>query len=231
MRIAGWHGTTLVDFPSRVASILFFAGCNLRCPFCHNSGLVLPERFDTASFMDFDHLLARISDRRNFISGVVLTGGEPLMQPQLPEVIAALRGLGLAVKLDTNGTLPDQLAGVLDQVQYVALDLKTSPLRYAEATGGLADFSDVRRSLELLKTSEVSYELRTTVVPGLVTVEDIGALVPLVQGAPLYALQSFISRETLDPAYMSLSAAPLAVLQEMARLLAPAVQKVLIRSN
>jgi len=231
MRVAGWHGTTLVDFPSRVASILFFAGCNLRCPFCHNPGLVLPELFAPETAVEFDEILKRITDRRDFISGVVFTGGEPLMQPELAEAIAAVRALGLAVKLDTNGTWPDRLLAVLDQVSYVALDLKTSPARYLEATGGMADFSSVERSLDLLRSSAVPYELRTTVVPGLVTLDDIGALVPRVSGAPLYALQSFVSRETLDPAWTGLGAAAPELLQEMAALLRPSVKKVIIRSN
>ncbi|MBU1243173.1 anaerobic ribonucleoside-triphosphate reductase activating protein [Myxococcota bacterium] len=231
MRIAGWHGTTLVDFPSRVASILFFAGCNLRCPFCHNPGLVLPDHFDPAASVDFDDILKKLSERRNFISGVVFTGGEPLMQADLPEAVAAVRGLGLDVKLDTNGTWPSRLADVLGQVQYVALDLKTSPARYPEATGGMADFSGVQATLDLLRAHQIPYELRTTVVPGLVTLEDIEALVPLVQDAPLFALQSFVSRETLDPSWSGLSAASPALVQEMAALLATSARKVIIRSN
>ncbi|MBU1068341.1 anaerobic ribonucleoside-triphosphate reductase activating protein [Myxococcota bacterium] len=231
MRIAGWHGTTLVDFPSRVASILFFAGCNLRCPFCHNPGLVLPDRFDPATSVDFDDILKKLSERRNFISGVVFTGGEPLMQADLSEAIAAVRGLGLAVKLDTNGTWPSRLAEVLGQVQYVALDLKTSPARYHEATGGMADFSGVQATLDLLRAHQVSYELRTTVVPELVTLEDIEALVPLVKDVPLFALQSFVSRETLDPAWSGMAAASPALVQEMAALLATSARKVIIRSN
>jgi pyruvate formate lyase activating enzyme len=231
MRIAGWHGTTLVDFPSRVASILFFAGYNLRCPFCHNPGLVLPDRFDPAASVDLDDILNRLSERRNFISGVVLTGGEPLMQAELPEVIAAIRELGLAVKLDTNGTWPSRLGEVLGQVQYVAMDLKSSPARYPEATGGVADFSAVQASLDLLRSHPVPYELRTTVVPGLVNLEDIEAMVPLVRDVPLVALQTFVSRETLDPAWSGLPAASPALVQEMAALLRTAARKVIIRSN
>lgn len=231
MRVAGWHGTTLVDYPSRVASILFLAGCNLRCPFCHNPGLVLPDLIDPAAAVDFDEILKKLFERRDFISGVVFTGGEPLMQPDLVEAIAAVRELGLAVKLDTNGTFPDRLAEVLPLVQYVALDLKTSPSRYPAATGGLADFSGVQKTLDLLRASGVHYELRTTVVPGLVGLEDIAELVPLVRDAPLYALQAFVSRETLDPAFSSLGAVPPRLVQEMAALLRASVQKVIIRSN
>jgi len=231
MRIAGWHGTTLVDFPSRVASILFFAGCNLRCPFCHNPGLVLPERIDPAASVAFEDILTKLSERMNFISGVVLTGGEPLMQADLPEAIAAIRELGLAVKLDTNGTWPTRLAEVLGQVQYVALDLKTSPARYPEGTGNQADFSGVQASLDLLREHQVPFELRTTVVPGLVTLEDIEALVPLVRDVPLVALQSFVSRETLDPAWSGLAAVSPALVKEMAALLATSARKVIIRSN
>lgn len=231
MRIAGWHGTTLVDFPSRVASILFFAGCNLRCPFCHNPGLVLQDRMDPESAEDFEVILDRLNKRQGFISGVVLTGGEPLMQPELPAVVRAIRELGFAVKLDTNGTWPGPLAAILPWVDYVALDLKSAPARYPEATGGRAGFEDVARSLEVLRAGPVPWELRTTVVPGLVGPDDIRALIPLVSGAPLYALQPFVPRDTLDPEYSRLSAVPSSTVQEMAALLAPVVSRVIIRSN
>ncbi len=231
MRVAGWHGTTLVDYPSRVASILFLAGCNLRCPFCHNPGLVLPDLIDPGAAVEFDEILKKLFQRRDFISGVVFTGGEPLMQPDLAEAIAAVREMGLAVKLDTNGTVPERLGEVLPLVQYVALDLKTSPARYPEATGGLCDFSGVQTTLDLLRASGVSYELRTTVVPGLVGLEEIAALVPLVRGAPLYALQPFVSRGTLDPAFSGLAAVHPPLVKEMADLLRASVQKVIIRSN
>jgi pyruvate formate lyase activating enzyme len=231
MRIAGWHGTTLVDFPSRVASILFFAGCNLRCPFCHNPGLVLPERIDPDASMEFEVILDKLKARQGFISGVVLTGGEPLMQPELPAVIRAIRELGYAVKLDTNGTWPGPLAAILPWVDYVAMDLKSAPERYPEATGGRAGFEDVARSLDVLRAGPVPWELRTTVVPGLVGLEDIRALVPLVTGAPLYALQPFVPRDTLDPEYSRRSPVPAATVHEMAALLAPAVARVIIRSN
>lgn len=231
MRVAGWHGTTLVDFPSRVASILFFSGCNLRCPFCHNSGLVLPERIDPESAEHFEVILDKLKARQGFISGVVLTGGEPLMQPELPAAIRAIRALGLAVKLDTNGTWPGPLAAILPWVDYVALDLKSAPARYLEATGGRAGFDDVAHSLDLLRAGPVPWELRTTVVPGLVGLEDIRALVSHVAGAPLYALQSFVPRDTLDPEYSTRSAVPASELREMAALLAPIVARVIIRSN
>lgn len=231
MRVAGWHGTTLVDFPSRVASILFFAGCNLRCPFCHNSGLVLPERHDPEAAEDFEVTLERLRSRVGFITGVVLTGGEPLLQPELPAAIRAIRELGLLVKLDTNGTWPGPLAAILPWVDYVAMDLKTSPARYREATGGCADFDDVSDSLDVLRAAEVPWEVRTTVVPGLVGLEDIRALLPHVTGAPLYALQPFVPRDTLDPEYSRRSAVPASTVREMAGLLAPVVSRVIIRSN
>jgi len=237
MRVAGWHGTTLVDFPSRVASILFLAGCNLRCPFCHNPGLVLPERFEPGSAEDFDVILKKLEQRRGFISGVVFTGGEPLLQPDLDEAIGAVRDLGLAVKLDTNGTWPDALARVLPRVDYVALDLKTAPDRYPEATGGQSGFEPVGRTLGLLRDHGAvrrdgfTWEVRTTLVPGLVGAEELGALAPLAAGAPLYALQPFVPHGTLDPAYSRLSALPLVEVRALVDLLRPVVGRVIFRSN
>lgn len=231
MRVAGWHGTTLVDFPSRVASILFFSGCNLRCPFCHNPGLVLPERIEPDASEELEVILDKLKARQGFITGVVLTGGEPLMQPELPAAIRAIRELGFAVKLDTNGTWPGPLAAILPWVDYVALDLKSAPARYPEATGGRAGFEDVARSLDVLRAGPVQWEVRTTVVPGLVGLEDLRALLPHVGGVPLYALQPFVSRDTLDPEYAGRSAVPAPSVREMADLLAPVVARVIIRSN
>ncbi len=237
MRVAGWHGTTLVDFPSRVASILFLAGCNLRCPFCHNPGLVLPELMEPAAAEDFDVILKKLEERRGFISGVVFTGGEPLLQPDLDEALLAVRDLGLAVKLDTNGTHPEALARVLNRVDYVALDLKTAPDRYPEATGGRSGFEPVGQTLELLVDQSVvrgngfTWEARTTLVPGLVGLEDLRALAPLAAAAPLWALQPFVPRGTLDPAFSQLSAMPVAEVRQWVDQLRPVVGRVIFRSN
>ncbi len=229
MRIAGWQGTTLLDYPGKVAAILFLAGCNLRCPFCHNPDLVLPGRLDPSLLPDVDDILRELEKRRGFISGVVISGGEPLLCPDLDHLVQKIREMGFRVKLDTNGSLPDRLREILPRVDHVAMDIKTSPGRYPEATGGIIDFSEVQKSLDILFSSTVPFELRSTLVPGLFTPEDALDLVPLVQGAPCYALQAFSNRNTLDPAYVNVQPTPEGLIREIAGILKPWVRELSIR--
>jgi len=202
MRVAGWHGTTLVDFPSRVASILFFAGCNLRCPYCHNSGLVLPERIDPESAENFEVILERLKARQGFISGVVLTGGEPLMQPELPEAIRAIRELGLAVKLDTNGSRPGVLSPLLAAglVDMVAMDIK-GPLEqelYDRCCGVPVDLARIAESIKVIRASGIAHQFRMTVVPGLHGVAEVERWVAGLAGSAL-KLQNYNPRSVLAP--------------------------------
>ncbi len=175
MIINGMQKLTLLDFPERVACTLFTAGCNLRCPFCHNASLVtdIGEALDTAD------ILAMLKKRQGLLDGVCISGGEPTLQPDLAEFIAAVRDMGYAVKLDTNGTHPDRLAPLLQAglLDYVAMDIKNSRKKYP-LTVGTSDFDTavVDESIALLRQSGVAHEFRTTVVRELHTVEDIVAI-------------------------------------------------------
>ena len=192
MFLGGLQKLTLLDYPGCVACTVFTAGCNLRCPFCQNAPLVteLPAEpaLSTAALLDF---LAR---RRGLLDGVCLTGGEPLAQPDLPELIARIRELGFRVKLDTNGAFPEKLARLMQagQLDYVAMDVKNCPARYAETCGipGL-DLAPFRESVQLLLAGGVDYEFRTTVVRELHTRADIAALGAWIAGAKRYFLQAF----------------------------------------
>ena len=197
MKIQGLQKLTLLDWPGRVACTVFLGGCDLRCPFCHNADLVagpLPEGLDDAS------LLAFLRGRRGLLDGVCVTGGEPLLRPELPELLRAIRELGFPVKLDTNGTHPDRLARLWEQglVDYVAMDVKNCPARYGETAGvpGL-DLAPVRESVAWLLEGRVDYEFRTTVVRQFHTREDLLAIGRWIAGARRYFLQSFVDRETV----------------------------------
>ncbi len=187
---------SLQDFPGRLAAILFFAGCNLRCPFCYNAELVLPELYASLPSLSFERVLADLAQRRGFLDGVVLTGGEPLMSADLQEFAKELKALGFLVKLDTNGTLPEGLAALLQKglVDYVALDLKAPFSRYAEYTGtpGKAEAlaGQVQATLALLRELAPDYECRTTVAPGLGP-EDLVQIACEIRGARRYVLQPF----------------------------------------
>jgi len=203
--IKGFQGTSLLDFPGRVASLIFWGGCNLTCPFCHNPALVLEP--DAWPDLDREALLADLADRQPFIDGVVISGGEPTLDPALADWLAAVKALGLAVKLDTNGLAPEVLADLLDRqlIDYLAIDLKTAPQRYRELHRGPVDPAALVASIRLALAAPVAVEFRTTCVPGIVDATSLHALGTLVRGAPLWVLQQYHPAPALDPAWQELA--------------------------
>jgi pyruvate formate lyase activating enzyme len=196
LKFGGLQKTSLIDFPDKIASVLFTAGCNLRCPFCHNWRLVSePE----GPFLTEDQVLQVLESRKRHVKAVVITGGEPTTQKDLPKFLAKLKEIGFAVKLDTNGFFPDVLEECLPHLDYVALDVKTSLEKY-NLLGAQSTESYVR-TVEMLKQGKVDYEFRTTVVPGLVDAEDIIKMGELVKDAKRLVLQQFIPNDTLDKAF------------------------------
>ena len=203
MELHGLQKLTLLDYPGKTACTVFLAGCNLRCPFCHNSGLLTHS---APAVLDDAELLAFLRKRQGLLDGVCITGGEPTLCPELPELLRAIRDLGYSIKLDTNGTRPERLGEIVAQglVDYVAMDVKNSPARYARTTGcpGL-DLSAVAQSLRLLLLGETDYELRTTVVEELHTPDSIrGIGVFLSELSPerkakRFFLQAFADRDSV----------------------------------
>lgn len=190
--ISGLQKLTLLDYPGKVACTVFTGGCNFRCPFCHNSSLVLPERL--AHDTDEAAVLSFLRKRQGVLDGVAITGGEPLLHSDIADFLSAVRALGYKIKLDTNGCFPDRLmeivkAGLVDRV---AMDIKNSPELYGETVGvpGL-DLAPVERSKNFLLEGHVEYEFRTTVVKGLHTKESIKGAAKWIQGAKEYYLQQF----------------------------------------
>ena len=197
MLIHGLQKMTLLDFPENVACTVFFGGCDLRCPYCHNFELV----DGTAEpVMDDEEFFSFLKKRVGLLDGVAITGGEPLLRKDLPEFIRMIRELGFKVKLDTNGNHPDELKALLEEwlVDYVAMDIKNSLPKYAVTTG-LADFdtSNIEKSIEIIMHSGVSYEFRTTVVKELHDNSSFEAIGKMISGATHYYLQAFVSRETV----------------------------------
>ncbi|MBN1483381.1 MAG: anaerobic ribonucleoside-triphosphate reductase activating protein [Chloroflexia bacterium] len=230
MEIKGWQRTSLIDYPEHIATVFFTGGCNFRCPLCHNAGLVLqPDEFPSLSEAEVWDFLQR---RAGLLDGVVLTGGEPTLQPDLLPFIRRLRSYDLAVKLDTNGYRPDVLQALLDEglLDYVAMDVKAPPVKYALLAGRPnLDLSRIEGSIALLKASNVAYEFRTTVVPGLLDEEDIVQVAQWVTDAPLYALQQFRPQGTLDPALEQVSPYPTERMQSMAERAGRHVERVVLR--
>ena len=192
MLISGLQKTTLLDYPGCVACTVFTGGCNFRCPFCHNSALVVPERL-TAGMAE-EELMAFLKKRVGVLDGVAITGGEPLLHKDMPELLGKIKALGYKIKLDSNGSFPELLeeivkAGLVDRV---AMDIKNSPELYGK-TIGLENFDieNVERSKNFLLEGRVEYEFRTTAVKGLHTPESIKAAAKWIEGAKEYYLQQF----------------------------------------
>ena len=198
MIIHGFQKMTLLDYPGRVACTIFTAACNLRCPFCHNAGLV--TKIENTQRIDESEVLAYLQKRKGILDGVCITGGEPTLQKDLADFIRKIRALGYAVKLDTNGTNPAVLQALLDEglLDYVAMDIKIIPEKY-EATVGVASFdvTPLRQSIDLVLAGRVDYEFRTTVVAEYHTPGDIGQIAALIAGAPRYFLQPFVDSGNL----------------------------------
>ncbi|MBN2004722.1 MAG: anaerobic ribonucleoside-triphosphate reductase activating protein [Anaerolineae bacterium] len=223
MRINGWARTSLIDFPQHIAAMLFAGGCNFRCPMCHNTDLVLhPADLPVVATGE---ILAFLSARIGKLTGVVLSGGEPTLQPDLADFARAVRALGYAVKLDTNGYLPDALAALLDAglLDYVAMDLKAPPEKYALLSGlPSIDMARVAQSVALLAASDIPHEFRTTIVPGLLAAGDIVDLSRWLAGVTgdaltcSWYLQSFRGLNTLDPALEGIAPYSPADMQTMA---------------
>lgn len=193
MRIDGLQKMTLLDFPGKVACTIFTGGCNFRCPFCHNALLVteLSQKPDYTADEIFDFL----KKRSGLLDGVAITGGEPLINPEMPDFIREIRKLGYAIKLDTNGSFPERLKSMVDEglVDYVAMDIKNCKEKYAETVGlSHLELLEIEKSVELLKSGAVDYEFRTTVVKEFHSVEDIRKAAEWIKGAKRYFLQGFV---------------------------------------
>lgn len=191
MRLGGLQKMTLLDFPGRVACTVFTVGCNFRCPFCHNSSLVLSPELPEFSREDF---FAFLRKRQGLLDGVAITGGEPLLHPDMPELLREIRALGYAVKLDTNGAFPDRLEAVLAEglADYVAMDVKNSRQKYEMTAGVKGILPQVERSTALLLAGTTPFEFRTTLVDELHEPEDFTAIGQWIAGTERYFIQGFV---------------------------------------
>ena len=222
MIIKGLQKTTLLDFPGKVACTVFTAGCNFRCPFCHNASLVISP--NTSEVLSEEEIFAFLKKRRGILDGVCITGGEPLLQRDIEEFIQKIRDLGLAVKLDTNGAYPERLKSIIDRalVDYVAMDIKNSKEKYALTAGADVDIEKISESVEILMSSDVDYEFRTTIVRELHSPDDIDAIGKWIRGAKKYFLQSFTdSGELIGDGYSAHSPQDMGALLDIAKQYVP----------
>ena len=197
MNIQGLQKMTLLDYPGRVACTVFLGGCDFRCPFCHNFELVegpMPPALDE------EDLFAFLGTRHGLLDGVAITGGEPCLRRDLPEFISRIREAGFPVKLDTNGNHPEMLEALIEGglVNYVAMDIKNAPEKYAETIGlPEIDLGPIEKSIGLLMRGGIDYEFRTTVIREYHEAHDFEEIGMWIEGAERYYLQAFADRETV----------------------------------
>ena len=206
MLIGGLQKFSLLDYPERVSAIVFTQGCNFRCQFCYNPMLVWPREVGKSKYKQKDHpqikeddLFVFLASRAGKLDAVVVTGGEPCLQADLPEFIGKIKQLGFLVKLDTNGSYPEVLEKLLKEklIDYIAMDLKAPGEKYKEATSGLADFQKAKKSVKIIMKSGLPYEFRTTVVPELLNKDDIAVMGKIIKNADKWYLQNFKSNVAL----------------------------------
>lgn len=200
MLIKGLQKLTLLDYPGKIACTVFLGGCNFRCPYCHNGSLVIPERMGES--IDKNELLSFLDARRSRLEGVCVSGGEPTLQPDLPEFLSEIKARGFFVKLDTNGTNPEMLLSLINDglVDYVAMDIKNSPEKYLQTAGLNAEgrmqnsellLRKVKESASLLMQGRVDFEFRTTLMKEFHTAEDIRAISEWLGGDEKLFLQTY----------------------------------------
>lgn len=224
MRFAGFQKTSLIDYPDRVASILFTAGCNLRCPYCHNGDLV--EGY-TGPFQEGEDIIEVLIERKHHVDSIVISGGEPTMDPGLPEFLGRLRGLGFDIKLDTNGLRPDALRECLPYLSFIAMDIKTSPENYRSI--GAEDTALILESIKIIMDSGLDYEFRCTAVPGFVETETIPKMGEMVRGAKMFVFQQYKPEKTLDPKYNDIGPHSEERIREFAAIMEGYVDEILLR--
>ena len=224
MKFSGLQKVSLIDYPNKIASVLFTPGCNLRCGFCHNWRIAVEPK---PPFLQEAVALEILESRKKYVDAVVVTGGEPCMHKELPRFLEKLKRRGFQVKLDTNGFYPDVLEQCLAHVDYVALDVKTSLEKYKLL--GAKDTTGLLRTVEMLKMGKVAYEFRTTVVPELITAGDVTRICELVKGAKTHAFQQFVPQDTLDKHFETVKPYAPEVISEFAGTMKNYAENVLLR--
>lgn len=231
MLIKGFQATTLVDYPGEIAAIVFVAGCDFRCPYCYNKLLVLnsPDLIE----LDEDKIIEKLVSRKKLLDGVVISGGEPVLQKDLPLFIEKIKELGLKVKLDTNGTNPDMIQELVDKnlIDFIAMDIKATLNKYNEIAGVKVNLEAIKKSAELIMQGKIDYEFRTTALPDLLTRQDLLEIGKWLKGAKKYCLQQFKPMpDMIDSSYANKRTYTLEELKEIKESLSEFFKEIEIRS-
>ncbi|MEK6843562.1 MAG: anaerobic ribonucleoside-triphosphate reductase activating protein [Candidatus Micrarchaeota archaeon] len=230
MLIKGFVPLSLIDYPGKLSCILFLYGCNIRCSYCQNPQLVLPSGVNTPN-IEKETVMSFLEKRKGKLEGVVISGGEPCINPDLPEFLSEIRSHGYSVKLDTNGLWPERLKKILDEklADYIAMDVKAPLQKYEKVVGVRMDSNKISQSIEMIKNSGINYEFRTTVVPRLLNEEDLMEIGETIKIADSYYLQQFEPRGLLDPRFELVTPYPEEFFHMMKKKMAPFAKKIGIR--
>lgn len=203
MKIGGLQKLTLIDFPGRISCTVFLMGCNFLCPWCYSKELVLPEQMKRQPKIPEKYFFDFLKRRKELLEGVVVCGGEPTLNKDLPKFVRKIKKLRYLVKLDTNGSNPEMLKRLIADglINYVAMDVKLPKERYPKIFRKKLEIGDIEKSIEILKQGKVDYEFRTTVVPTVLDKEDILKIAQWLSPAPKYFLQNFRPEKTIDPGF------------------------------
>jgi len=199
INIGGVQKFSLLDFPNKISAIVFTKGCNFKCGYCHNPDLFNNDSTKIESW-DEDKFFEFLKTRQGKLDGVVITGGEPTLYKALPDFIKKIKDLGFAVKLDSNGTNPDMFEALIEDglVDYVAMDIKSPLEKYSTIINTDIDTKLIEKSIDIIKTSKIGYEFRTTVIKSQLSYDNFREIGELIKGAKLYYLQKFIPSKILD---------------------------------
>jgi len=202
MNIGGLQEFSMIDYPNKLAAIVFTLGCNFRCGYCHNPELVLPEKFNPS--LDEEEILDFFKTRIGKLEAISITGGEPTLHSDLPQFIKKIKDLGFLVKLDSNGTNPKMLKEIIDKklVDYLAMDIKASLEKYEEVINHPVNLENIQKSIKLIMDSGLDYEFRTTIVKSQLSINDLKEIGKLISGAKIYYLQKFVSSKANDEKFL-----------------------------
>jgi len=228
IKIGGLQKLTLIDFPGRLAATVFLLGCDFRCPFCYSGELVLPQKIKSQPKISKREFFDFLKERKELLEGVVICGGEPTINKDLPRFIKKIKNLGYLVKLDTNGSDSKMLKFLIDKnlIDYVAMDIKAPKEKYGKVIG-LSKFGTARmlkkveRSINILKEGKINFEFRTTIVPTLLEKKDILKITRWITPAKRYFLQNFKPEKTIDPKFEKIKPYPQEYLLEIQRAISP----------
>ena len=232
MKIGGLQKLTLVDYPGKVAATVFLIGCNFKCPFCQNPELVDPEKIKKQPKISEKEFFAFLDSKKGLIEGICITGGEPTIHADLIDFIKKIKNKGFLIKLDTNGSSPEMLEKLIRAklLDFIALDIKSSENNYSKASGVKVDLEKINKSIDLIKTSGLDCEFRTTAVPGLVEKEDIEQMGEWLKGAKKFALQQFQNKKVLDKKFTKIEPYSEEIFKEFQKILEKYIEKVELRS-